>query len=486
MKQKRTWPARCAFLMLAALFTALPVGAKEGFGLMTKKAAAVTRVSPPAVFLMRTKIQVKATSAKSGDSSVAQRLQSQLESELISRDSRLAAEPNRPETLVEVSILQNEASEKWETREELASRKVGKDSKGKPIYETYRVNVRYKIVSHSFATSYKVTDLVKKASLDADSIQIPFSKDFREGNDAPEIFSLESSAINQAVDRIAQRITPTRETIHVLVPKGSLEELGNLAEVGQWNLYLEALEKRSPSPKPVDDSYRQYALGTAYEALGYAADEAEVTLKYLEQASVYYGKAIEANPGEKYFSQEYESIVGNLFKTDRQIPPPLQRVQSALVSYRRLKDFRDNYETLLASKAVEDAKSLESGGGGGEAMDNAAVISMSQAGLDFDIILNAISAAPRHQFERLASGADRVGRSEGRQKDHPADPGDREWKEDLNSQEIDNPEKIRLAPVSEEEITMIRMMISAIFLGLAWMGSSRSPRACPGSQGIVL
>jgi len=368
---------------------------------MTKKAVAVTRVSPPAVFLMRTKIQVKATSSKTNDSSLAQRLQSQLESELISRDSRLTAEPNRPETLIEVNILQNEAGEQWETREELQSRQTGKDSKGKPVYESYRVNVRYKVVTHSFSASYKVTDLVKKASLDADTSQIPFKKDFREGSGAPEVFSLEGSAINQVVETIARRITPSRETIHVLVPKGSLEELGNLAEAGQWNLYLENLEKRPPSPKPADDSYRQYALGTAYEALGYAADEPETTLKYLEQASTYYSKAIETNPGEKYFAQEYDSALGNFFRGERKVPPPLQRVQSALVSYRRLKDFQDNYETLLASKAVEDAKSLEpgGGGGGGDAMDNDAVISMSQAGLEGDIILKAIDSAPRYQFD---------------------------------------------------------------------------------------
>jgi tetratricopeptide (TPR) repeat protein len=405
MKRKLPWLGRCALLALAALLGALPAAAKEGFGMMTKKAAAVTRVSPPAVFLMGTKIQVKADSAKGGDDGLAQRLRTQLESELISRDSRLTAEASRPETLIEVNILQNEANEKWETREEMRSRQVGKDSKGKPVYESYRTNVQYKVVSHSFAAAYKVTDLVKKASLDADSVQFSFNKDFREGNDAPEIFALEGSAINRAVESIARRITPTRETIHVLVPKGTLEDLGNLAEAGQWNLYLEALEKRPPSPKPADDSYRHYALGTAYEALGYAADEPEMTLKYLEQASIYYGKAIETNPGEKYFSQEYDSLLGNLLKSDRKIPPPLQRVQSALVSYRRLKDFQDNYDSLLASKAVESAKSLEPGGSGdGEAMDNDDVISMAQAGLEGDIILKAIDSAPRHQFDVSPQG----------------------------------------------------------------------------------
>ncbi|HEV8578197.1 MAG TPA: hypothetical protein VGX68_03860 [Thermoanaerobaculia bacterium] len=398
MDRNCRWPTRFALLALAALAGVLPAQAKEGFGLMTKKAAAVTRVSPPAVFLMRTKVQVKAASTNAKDNGVAERLQSQLESELISRDSRLTVESNRPETLIEVAVLQNEANEKWENRREMAVRQVGKDAKGKPIFESYPVTVQYKIVTHAFSAAYKVKDLIKGASLDGDSVPSNFKGDFREGKDAPEVFTLESSAINQVVDTIARRITPTRELIHVLVPKGTLESMGNLAEAGQWNLYLEALEKRQPSAKPQDESYRLYALGTAYEALGYAADEPEVTLKYLEQASIYYGKAIEANPGEKYFSQEYDSLL----KRDRRIPPPLQRVQSALVSYRRLKDFQDNYESLIASKATEDAKSLEQGGG--EKMDNAAVLSMTKAGLERDIILKAIDSAPRHQFDVSAKG----------------------------------------------------------------------------------
>lgn len=403
MERKCRWPILWAFLALATLVGALPAEAKEGFGLMTKKAAAVTRVSPPAVFLMRTKIQVKAAGSNPKDNGVAERLQSQLESELISRDSRLTTEPSHPETLIEVTVLQNEANEKWENRREMATRQVGKDSKGKAIYESYEVTVQYKIVTHAFSVSFKVTDLVKRASLTADSVPFSFQGDFREGKGSPEIFMLEGSAINHVIESIARRITPSREVIHVLVPKGTLESLGNLAEAGQWNLYLEALEKRQQGANPTDESYRLYALGAAHEALGYGADEPEVTLKYLEQASIYYGKAIETNPEEKYFRQGYDSFLGNMMKSDRKIPPPLDRVQSAMVSYRRLKDFQDNYESLLASKAVEDAKSLE-GGGGGEKMDNAAVINMSQAGLERDIILQAVESATQHQFDVSPKG----------------------------------------------------------------------------------
>ncbi len=395
----------CAVAAMMALLTAGPAAAREGFGALTKKAAAVTRVSPPAVFLMRTRILVKATDTKPGEGSVAQRLKSQLESELISRDNRLTVEPERPETVIEVNVLQNDASEEWQSREETAVRQVGKDAKGKPILETYKVTVRYKVVTHSFTAAYKVTDRVGGRSLDADTVPFTFKEDFRDGEGAPEIFSLEGNAINHAVERIARRLTPSREIIHVLLPKGSLEALGNLGEAGQWNLYLEALERRPAQAKPIEESYRQYALGTAYEALGYADDDPEVTLRNLEQASLFYGKAVEANPGEKYFTQPYESFLGTMLKGEKKIPPPLERVQTALVGYRRLKDFRDNYDTMLAAKSADDAKSLENAATGQEdRFDNAAVISMVRAGLEQDIVIKAINAAAKPQFDISPKG----------------------------------------------------------------------------------
>jgi hypothetical protein len=386
-----------ALAILLTLLGAMPALAREGFGMLTKKAASLTRVTPPAVFLMRPKIQVKVSSSRSDDSGPAQRLQSQLESELISRDSRLVSDPERPETLIEVTILQNDSNEKWEKRQELATRQVGKDSKGKPVFETYPVEVNYKIVTHDFGAAYKVKDLQKGGSLDADTVQSNFKDDFREGKNAPEIFTLESSAIGRVVDAIARRITPTRESIGVLLPKGSLGDLGNLAEAGQWNRYLEAVEKKPASAKPADESYRQYALGAAYEALGYAAEEPEVTLKYLEQASIYYGKALETNPGEKYFAQAYDSVWSG-----RNVPPPLDRVQTALVNYRRLKDFRDNYDSMVAAKAAESSKSLDKPVVG--QIDNAAVIRMVKAGLEQAVILKAIDAAPSHGFDISPNG----------------------------------------------------------------------------------
>lgn len=388
----------CAYVTVLVAGVSPATAAKEGFGWgPTKVTASVVRVSPPAVFLMGTKVQVTARSSGSVEAGLAQRLQSQLESELLSRDSRLSAEAGKPETVVEVAILQNDQSERWEEREETETVKVGKDSKGKPIYDTRTVNVRYKVVTHAFGVSYKVTDRVKGLSLDADSLHFDFKDDFREGNDAPEKFSLEGTAIGRTVEAIARRLTPTRETIGVLLPKGSLEDLANLAKAGQWNRYLEALERKSPNPKPADDSYRQYALGVAYEALGYAADEPAETLRFLEQASLYYNQALEANPGEKFFTQAYDS-----FLTSKQAAAPLDRVQAALVNYRKIKDFQERYASLQEARQEEakGGKSLESG----DRMNNAAVIRMVRAGLPTEVILTAIQTAAAPDFDVSANG----------------------------------------------------------------------------------
>lgn len=381
------------------LLTALPAGAREGFGLLGKKTATLTRVSPPAVFLTGTKFDVRAHSAGKVDESIVQRLKSQLESGLISRDSRLTAEPGHPETLIEVTLLNENSNERWEKRQEIATRQVGKDAKGKPVFESYPVEVNFKTVTYSFGTSYKVTDATKGASLDAGSVPFNFTNSYREGQGAPEIFSLQNSAIGAVVDHITRRLTPTRESISVLLPKGSLDDLGNLATAGQWNRYLEALEKHAPLSNPSDDSYRQFALGTAYEALGYAADDPETTLKYLEQASVYYGKALESNSGEKFFSQSYDS-----FWSHRNVPAPLDRVKEAIVSYRRIKDFQSSQESLVASKSLESSKPSAPAKAEPRGIDNSAVIRMVKAGLETDVILSAIDTAPHREFDTSAQG----------------------------------------------------------------------------------
>lgn len=387
------------FLMVLAPISA---AAKEGFGatVFTKKTVSLTRVNPPKVYLMGTRIAVKATGQTSQSSDVAQRIQSQLESELLSSDNRLTSDPSNPQTSIEVTVTQNEYDESWDTRRMVRQKQVGKDSKGKPVYQDYEVDVRFKTVKHHFTSSYKVTDLTQRRNLDSDSVQYSFEKSFQEGNGAPDRSGLENIAIQTLVSRVVHNLTPTREQVGVLLPKGSFESYINLAAANLWNKYLEALEALPSRPSPVDDSYRKYGMGIAYEALGYGAESEDTTLKYLEQAADYYNQAIEANPKEKYFTQAYDSIVSS-----KQAASPLERVRSALVSYRKLKEFKDNYAKSMALPATQTAsqatggKELDPG-----AMNNAAVIKMVRANLSEDIILTSINAAAKHSFDITPDG----------------------------------------------------------------------------------
>ncbi|HEV7508519.1 MAG TPA: hypothetical protein VGS07_26800 [Thermoanaerobaculia bacterium] len=334
---------------------------------------------------------------------MAEKIRSQLESSLISADNRLSADAAKPEVLVDFTVLQNDYSESMQKRREIEQRQIGKDAKGKPVYQGFEVMVDYKTVSYAFGATYKVNDLVKGGSLDADTVRYELKKDYREGTGAPEKFNLESSGAAAAVSKIVPRITPTREKIGVLLPKGPLETYLPLGENGLWSKYLEALSGLSANPKPIEESYRQYALGTAYEALGYAADDPDTTLKYLEQAASCYNRAIEANPGEKFFSKPYESLFGG-----KTAAAPLDRAKQALGDYRRIKEFKESYEKMqVAAKfaQAEGEKSLNhSTSGASDAVDNAAVIKMVQSGLPEDIIVTSIDSSPHCNFDVSPKG----------------------------------------------------------------------------------
>jgi tetratricopeptide (TPR) repeat protein len=307
--------------------------------------------------------------------------------------------------LIEVTVTQNTYNESWDTRRMTERRQTGKDSKGKPVYQDFPVDVRFKTVKHHCSTAFKVTDTAKRVNLDSDSVQYSFENSFQDGNGAPDQATLENNAIQMVDYRIVHDLTPTRERIGVLLPKGSLENYVNLAESNLWNKYLESLEALPAKSSPEDESYHKYALGVAYEALGYSAEEEDTTLKYLEQAADYYNQAIEANPKEKYFAQAYESF----FVKDKKAVAPLERVRAALVSYRKLKENRERYASEQATVAAaaepassKGAKSLTSPESG--AMNNASVIKMVRAGLSEDIILTSINSAPKHSFDVSPDG----------------------------------------------------------------------------------
>jgi hypothetical protein len=393
-----------SILCLAALVGPAPTLAGEGFG-WTKKTVGLTRVNPPKVLLAGSRINVKASGQNQDLQGLAQQLQAQLESGLINADSRFTSDAEHPEIVIEVSVLRDNFSEDWQTRKMTRFAKVGTDEKGKAVYGPVEVQVRFKIVQSEFAISYKVVDQVKHANLDANTITLPFKQDYEEGKDAPERFSLQSTNVQNVVNLMVRRLAPTREVVSVLIPKGSLEGMAKLAEGNLWSRYLEALEGTPAKAKAEDEAYRQYALGTAYEALGYAADDPETTLKYLTKAASYYNQALESNPGEKFFSKPYDSLL-----TTKSAAAPVDRVKEALADYQRLKQLKEEYERLevakslaatAAAKSLEEPKAAKDSAG---AVDNAAILAMVESKLNDDIILTSVSSAPHCELDLSPQG----------------------------------------------------------------------------------
>lgn len=142
-----------------------------------------------------------------------------------------------------------------------------------------------------------------------------------ENMNPPTDAELRNKLMTDAVQQIARQVVTTRETIEVLLAKGKgMDEGVKDAEAGLWSRALEAWETETPLPRPVDDAYRLYDVGVAYEAMGYAADNVQAAMRFLDQASINYGKAIDDDPAEKYFLE------------------PQKRIETALAHYEKLQE----------------------------------------------------------------------------------------------------------------------------------------------------
>jgi hypothetical protein len=396
MSSRMSTTGKWTLLLLVTVLISASVEA-QGFGRLSKKTAKLTRVHPPEVFLPGNGITVNASTADSRDSQVAEQLRARLESALLGNEPRLKLEPGRPDVVIDVTITQNDYSDRWENRQMTERYKTGrKDSKGRDVYAERKVSVKYKIVNHSFTAAFRVTETGVNRTLLADTLSNRYQKDFQEGRDAPTPENLVSASVAGVVTGIADRITRTRETFGVLLPRGTLETAVPFAEAGLWDKYRDALESMPPGSRAHDESYRQYAIGVAYEALGYGAEDVDTTLKYLEQAFVYYNGAVDTNPKEAYFTRPYEAIFSS-----RSAQPPIQRVQSALVQYQKLKEFEDagGGAGLRSTGAKGDASA-----GAAAAVDNAAIVAMLRAGLADDIIITSIETAPRRALDVSPTG----------------------------------------------------------------------------------
>ncbi len=226
------------------------------------------------------------------------------------------------------------------------------------------------------------------------------SEDLNPATDA----ELRSQLMLQAVQRIAEHLVNTNETVEVFLArqKGALEEGDKQASAGLWERALETFETASPSPKPDEDAYRLYNTGVAYEALAYKAEDPKSAMKYLDEAAIDYGKAIDAKPAEHYFLE------------------PQRRIEDAIAHYKELEGQKreeaqaaaaPQVKAPVAGPAVVPAPAASTGGSGTnvasgapKGLTNEQVVAMVKSGMDDDTVQQAVRAAKAVNFDLTTAG----------------------------------------------------------------------------------
>jgi hypothetical protein len=196
----------------------------------------------------------------------------------------------------------------------------------------------------------------------------------------PTPSELRSNLILDAVQQIAEHLVDTDEKIDVLLAQkpGPLDEGDKAAQTGLWQRALETYETASPFPKPEEDAYRLYNIGVAYEALAYAANDEKMIMKYLDQAAINYGKAIDARPSEKYFVE------------------PQKRIETAIAHYKELQQER--------ARARAEQEAANNAPPAPKALTNTQVVAMAKSGVDDATIIQAIRGANLVDFDLSTKG----------------------------------------------------------------------------------
>jgi len=111
-------------------------------------------------------------------------------------------------------------------------------------------------------------------------------------------------------------------------------------------------------------------------------------MKYLEEAAIDYGKAVDAKPAEKYFIE------------------PQKRIETAIAHYKMLEEQKNQKAApvVTKAKAPEAAPAGESPASAKKALTNAQVVAMMKAGMEDDTVASTIRSARAVNFDLTASG----------------------------------------------------------------------------------
>lgn len=328
---------RCIqYITAVTLFAGTVTVGAQSFGLpLLKSKVTLQRKLPALVQLPGTGVKIIVT-GHSGSDELIQDFKSMLGSELLKDDPRLRVDDRNADSIIDCQITD------FEHPAPTTSTRPGiQTGKTKPP------DVTYTRVTGMMRISFKARSR-SGATLGSDNIISKYDEEFDTSGNAvsggvfgsmknsfkrvtggaksenmnpPTDAELRTKLLTGAVQQIVEQLVTTRETVEVLLAKGKGMEPGvKDAEAGLWSRALESWETLTPLPRPVDDAYRLYDVGVAYEAMAYAAEDLQAAMKFLDQASINYGKAIDSDPAEKYFLD------------------PQKRIETALAHYEKLEN----------------------------------------------------------------------------------------------------------------------------------------------------
>jgi hypothetical protein len=331
---------KCGIVLLLGCLVACNSWAQTfSSGLGGKKKVVLHRKLPAAVKLDNISTFGVAGEAKSKDQAdVAQSLTDILITELQKNDKRLQESKNSPQMLISFTITHYEIPPP-----QTSTRSENVLQKGHMV----QVPKQYYRMIGELEVSYQAKDQKSGHTLDSQNLSAKYNREFESGTNQatdkslgtkftdpfkklagkkvedegapPTPIELRHKLIRDAVTQIAARLVSTDEIVEVLLAHGKqLDAANKLAESGLWSRCLETLETMTPFSDPREDAYRIYNIGVANEALGYQAEDHKTASKFLQEAAISYGKAIDTRPDEKNFLE------------------PQTRIETAVTYYKKL------------------------------------------------------------------------------------------------------------------------------------------------------
>ena len=307
-------PFRLAILGLVAcvlLISQATLLGDPGFGLLKKRKISLQIRRPAAVRLANTTIAFRSRVANAAYAPVASPLEATLETELIGNERTLVKKtPADAAWTVAVTVtgfsvpppktrtqpVKNNAAltfSRWTGSLKVAYQVVDRSGR---VHAADNVEASYdrEVQTNAPQGGFKIPSA------------IPFVGSSKSGEAAPQSADdVMQKLVKDVVHQIAVDLGNTVQPTEAQVAGGNdhLDRAADFMEQRLWARAIEELEKTPAFAKPQDESYRQYDLGLAYEAMSYEAKTYNEQRASLFKAQELYDAATEMNRDQRYFVQ---------------------------------------------------------------------------------------------------------------------------------------------------------------------------------------